>query len=97
MQNCIFNMELVKIHNCISKEKLQIHFITDYIELEKCCNCIYKKDYKYTFILMILNCNTEMRMINSGREGLLGRGLTWDLAIEKMSLVHNFIVNMVLI
>ena len=46
---------------------------------------------------MILNCNTEMRMINSGREGLLGRGLTWDLAIEKMSLVQNFIVNMVLI
>ena len=46
---------------------------------------------------MILNCNTEMRIINSGREGLLGRGLTWDLAIEKMSLVQNFIVNMVLI
>ena len=43
MQNCIFNTELVKIHNCISKEKLQIHFITDYIELEKCCNCISKK------------------------------------------------------
>ena len=38
-----------------------------------------------------------MRIINSGREGLLGRGLTWDLVIEKRSLVQNFIVNMDLI